>query len=243
MIVRLTHRDESGGSWPVLWWRCGPGWRMAASTVSGGGLGVRGWWLNAMVPVAYHHEDPAAHVHEIAAGLGLTPGADVAAVSAAAGVGMLTAADVTRYTEADDEGVRVIATVGLSLPVWAAATPEAIAAETGGVRRGGSRLPPAGTINVLVVIPVPLTDAALVNAVVTATEAKTQALIEAGVPGTGTSSDAVCIACPALAGSERGVVPEPYAGPRSAWGSRLARAVHAAVLAGATRPPRARPQG
>ena len=52
---------------------------------------------------------------------------------------------------------------------------------------------------------------------VTATEAKAQALVEAGVPGTGTASDAVVVCCPP-GGTE------PYGGPRSVWGARLARA-------------------
>ncbi len=78
-------------------------------------------------------------------------------------------------------------------------------------------------------VPVPLSDAALVNAVLTATEAKTQALFEAGVPGTGTASDSICVACPEPAPGTPG---EPFGGPRSPWGSRLARAVHAAVAAG-----------
>ncbi|MFD0904727.1 adenosylcobinamide amidohydrolase, partial [Actinomadura sediminis] len=96
-------------------------------------------------------------------------------------------------------------------------------------RRGTPAAAPwrPGTINILAVLPVPLTDGALVNAVVTVTEAKTQALLEAGFPCTGTASDAVCVAVP-----EAGT-PEPFAGPRSVWGARLARAVHRAVRAGA----------
>lgn len=56
-----------------------------------------------------------------------------------------------------------------------------------------------------------------------------EALREAGIPGTGTASDAVCVLCPT------GGPVEPFAGPRSLWGSRLARAVHAAVRAGLDR--------
>lgn len=52
-----------------------------------------------------------------------------------------------------------------------------------------------------------MSDAALVNLVVTATEAKAQALAEAGVAGTGTSSAAVRVACP------DGPVPDPFGGP------------------------------
>jgi adenosylcobinamide amidohydrolase len=98
----------------------------------------------------------------------------------------------------------------VSAPTWAAA-PEG----------AWSRWAP-GTINLVCWLPVPLSDAALVNAIATATEAKAQALYETGVPGTGTASDAVAVCC--LPGSS-----EPYAGPRSTWGARLARAVHAAV--------------
>lgn len=75
-------------------------------------------------------------------------------------------------------------------------------------------------------MPVCLSAAALVGAVITVTEAKTQALLEAGVPGTGTASDAVCILCP-----QQGPA-EPFAGPRAPWGARIARAVHSAVRAG-----------
>jgi adenosylcobinamide amidohydrolase len=134
---------------------------------------------------------------------------------------MLTAADVRRVECATDGGVRVDATVGLTWPTWAAAADESVE----------DVLPAAapGTINVVVQMPVRLTDAALLNALCTATEAKTQALFEAGVPGTGTASDAVTVVCPS-----DGVV-EEFAGPRSVWGARLARAVHAATLAGARR--------
>ena len=64
------------------------------------------------------------------------------------------------------------------------------------------------------------------NAVSTATEAKVQALSELGIDATGTATDAVCVLCP---GEGR---PHAFGGPRSMWGSRLARAVHAAVRRG-----------
>jgi adenosylcobinamide amidohydrolase len=208
--VRLVERQEEGRFWPVLLWHAGPGWRGLSSAPLGGGLRPCAWWLDAQVDKEYFHPDPIAHAREIAAGLGLDPDA---------GVAMLTAADVRRGTSATDDGVLVAATVGLGLPVWAAVPADVAAREAE---------EPVGTINVLVVVPVPLADAALVNAVVTATEAKTQALAEAGVRGTGTSSDAVCVACP----DPRGEDAEPYGGPRSTWGARIARAVHAAVAAG-----------
>ena len=210
MRLEMHWRREDAASLPVAVWRAGPGYRMIASGVVGGGLGERQWVLNAQVAPAYSRVDPAAHIGELAAGLGL----------AGAGVGLLTAASVTDVVEREDAGVRVAATVGLRVPTWAAAAPGTADHEVGPVRR-------PGTINIIVAVPVPLADAAYVNAVITATEAKTQALLEAGVRATGTASDAVCIA--ALAAGQ----PEDFAGPRSVWGARIARAVHAAVLAGA----------
>ncbi|MCG8927319.1 adenosylcobinamide amidohydrolase [Lentzea sp. CC55] len=48
--------------------------------------------------------------------------------------------------------------------------------------------------------------------VVTAAEAKAQALAEAGTPGTGTPSDAVVVCCPSGDGEQHG-------GSRSSWGA------------------------
>lgn len=82
-----------------------------------------------------------------------------------------------------------------------------------------------GTINTIVLIDANLTPAAMVNAVITATEAKTHLLREravrtpAGEPATGTSTDAVVIAC-----TGRGD-PLPYAGPITLVGSLIARCV------------------
>ncbi|MFI6894741.1 adenosylcobinamide amidohydrolase [Streptomyces sp. NPDC050256] len=195
-----------------LVWRLGPGWRVCSSAVLGGGMGPRDWILNAQVPGGYPRMDPDRHLAEIAAAERLTgPGA-----------GLMTAADVTAYTVAADEGVTATATCGLGVRGWAAAPADG--AE-------GPQRP--GTVNIVVTLPAPLTDAALVNAVATATEAKVQALLDAGLDCSGTPTDSVCIAAPAP--SPDTGAGEPFAGPRSRWGARLARAVHAAVLEGALR--------
>ena len=182
----------------------------AASTVVGGGLGPRHWALNATVDKDYDHRSPADHLRELATASGLD----------GEGIGFLTAADVRRACWAETDGAEVLATVGLGWPTWAAAPPEIAAPEEATTGR-------AGTVNLLVWVPARLADGALVNAVATAAEAKAQALAELRVPGTGTASDAVAVCCP-LDGAV-----EPYGGPRSTWGARLARAVHAAVTAGA----------
>ena len=167
MTASLRVRTEAGREWPVLVREFGPGWRAVSTALLGGGLGTCAWWLDAQVDTEYFNPDPVAHARSIAAALGLAPDA---------GCAMLTAADVRRWAAATDEGVEVAATVGLGLPVHAAVPAEVAALE--GARR-------VGTINVLAVVPAPLSDAALVNAVVTATEAKVQALAEAGVAGNG----------------------------------------------------------
>ncbi|UGQ15361.1 adenosylcobinamide amidohydrolase [Yinghuangia sp. ASG 101] len=194
---------------PALLWRVGPGWRMLSSAILGGGLGERTWVLNAQVPPGYARMDPAAHLEEIAAPRGLT----------GPGVGLMTAADVEAFTTGADHGVRAWVTTGIGIPTWAAAPDE-----------GGIGAPRPGTINTVVAVPAPLSDAALANALATATEAKVQALFETGYACTGTPSDAVCVAAFAPRPGEE---PEWFGGPRSRWGARLARAVHAAVVRGA----------
>ena len=196
--------QTTGEPRPVLVWRFKEPTVVLSSAAAGGGLGRRDWILNAEVPLDYDRHDLESHVAEIASEVGC----------GGKGVGLLTAADVGRWTSASDEGVEAVATVGLSKPTWAAAADDSHGRWT------------PGTINVVVIMPVRLNDAALVNAVITATEAKTQALFEHGVPGTGTASDALCVVCPAKGDHVA------FAGPRSEWGARLARAVHAAVGAG-----------
>ncbi len=244
----LRDRHEDGHRLHHLLWRLGPGVRVCSSAVLGGGIGPRAWILNAQVPGGYPRLDPDRHLAEIAAAEGLTgPGA-----------GLMTAADVAAYTTGHDGGVTATVTAGLGVRGWAAAPDTATRARH---RPGGAEVPGApfrpgdaevpgpsfrpedaealkspyrpGTINIVVTLPVALSDAALVNAVATATEAKVQALLDAGLDCSGTPTDAVCVAAPEP-GHDGG---EPFAGPRSTWGARIARAVHTAVLAGARTAP------
>ncbi|WP_084962391.1 adenosylcobinamide amidohydrolase [Thermoactinospora rubra] len=201
----LSYRVEDGVRLGTLLWEFGPGHRAISSALLGGGIGPVGWVVNAQVAAGYSRMDPAEHLRSLA--------------PAGRGVGMMTAAYVSRYVRARDGGVEAVATVGLRVPTWAAASPGSADAELRPIR--------VGTINVVATLPVALSDAALVNAVMTVTEAKTQALVETGFQGTGTASDAVCVVVPS-AGEE-----EPFCGPRSTWGARLARAVHQAVRRGA----------
>jgi adenosylcobinamide hydrolase len=191
---------------PLVLWQSETPVRAVSTSVLGGGIGLRSWWINHTVDSSYHR-DPVEHLQEIATGLGVH----------GEGLGMLTAVDVAQLVTSTDERVIAWATVGLGWPTWAAA-PDGTPNPYG-----------PGTINIMVLVPARLSDAALVNALATATEAKAQALIEAGIPGTGTASDSIALCC-VNDGPE-----ESYGGPRSTWGARVARAVHAAMHLGIER--------
>jgi len=203
----LTQRRDGAVELPVLVWRPVEPVLAISSGALGGGIGTRRWVINATVPMSYARPDPDAHLAELAADLGL----------AGPGTGLLTGVDVATVVTATDAQVTVWATVGLDDPIWAAAPASA-----------GTE--PVGTVNVVAWVPARLSEAALVNAVATVAEAKVQALVELGVPGTGTCTDATVLACPTA-----GPV-QAYGGPRSDWGAPLARAVHAAVLKGGRSP-------
>jgi adenosylcobinamide hydrolase len=185
--------------------------RCLSSAVLGGGLTSARHWLNLQVPHDYARTDPEMHLTEVARANALDP-TEV--------IGMLTAADVRAGVRRDRGPASAVATVGIGQPLAAAG-------------RRPRPLPRVGTINVFVVVRQPLSDAALVTAVQTATEAKAQALADAGVralnhhgPATGTATDAICVATPP--GAE-----VAFAGPATAIGAAIAHAVHGAVLSGA----------
>lgn len=207
LSVRQFSRTEDGERLHALLWPAGAGWRMISSAVLGGGIGERSWVLNAQVSHGYRRTDPARHLAQLAAGAGEPDG----------GVGLMTAADVQAPGRARDGGTEALVTAGLGVRGWAASPAP------------GTEAPPEpGTINIIAALPVALSDPALVNAVATATEAKVQALLDAGYDCSGTPTDAVCIA----ARSPRpGAETHAFAGPRSLWGARLARSVYAATRA------------
>lgn len=227
--VVVASRHEDGAERPFLLWRFPSPWCAVSSAPVGGGWGPCAWILNVQVRPGYDRIDLDVHLAEVATGAGLTPGL---------GVGLLTAADVTAGFDAADDGVQVRATVGIRWPTWAAAPPE----PPGEVPTSAPGA--VGTINLVVLVPAPVAPAALVNLATTATEAKAQALVQAGVAGTGTASDAVVVACPLAPGhpddpdgAGRGAIDAidergRFGGPRSPWGAATARAVHRAVTDG-----------
>jgi adenosylcobinamide hydrolase len=190
----------------LVWAGNGPLRQLSSASV-GGGLSDIEWIVNLQVPSDYSRLDLDDHAAEVARQVGLS----------GVGVTLLTAADVGTATAATEQGVRADATIGISTPTWAAAPDSA--SDSG-----------PGTINIVVQLPVVLSVSAAVNAVMTATEAKTQALLECGVDGTGTATDAVVLTWPI---QSEGANAQLFAGPRSTWGARIARVVHSAVFSGA----------
>lgn len=201
--------SADGALGPCLVWRFDRPVLAISSSIVGGGIGPVSWVINLTVESDYSRLDPAEHLGEVADRLGLE----------GRGIGLMTAVDVGKWTRAASDEAVVFATVGVSRPVWAADPHRPPAS--------GAAAP--GTINLVAFVPVRMSAAALVNSVATVTEAKVQALAAHEVPGTGTASDAVCVLC------RGGGDEEPFGGPRSAWGGRLAHATFDAVAAGIVR--------
>jgi adenosylcobinamide hydrolase len=193
----------------AVWVRSAAPLRIVASAVVGGELDVTRHVVNMHVDRGYDSRDPGADLRAFALRLGI----------AEPFVGLMTAAwtDQARIVWEEADGIRVgaIATVGLGVTEAAGLTPPAACRPS--------------TINVVAVVAAELDRSAAVNGIITATEAKVGALVDAGIrtadgyQATGTVTDAVV-----LAWTGRG--PRmPYLGPRTVAGWCLARAVRKAV--------------
>jgi adenosylcobinamide hydrolase len=164
-----------------------------SSAVVGGGFLQTRTIINRHVPHNYNGSDPASDLQRFAAAVGCEE----------LFVGMMTGVPMTHMQSATarhgDATVASVITAGLGNVV------------ASGLSKPTHCLP--GTINIVVLIDANLVVEAMVNAVITATEAKTGVLVELGTrteegyPATGTSTDAMVIAC-----TGRGA-PVPYAGP------------------------------
>lgn len=180
-----------------------------SSAVLGGGTCTATDIVNVHVDKDYDGDSPADDIRVFARTRDVDGGL----------IGLMTAAE-TQFAcleEADGHGLRVAAVVsmGLSNVHAAGVTPPAP--------------PPPGTINAIVVVDGRLTMPAMVNAVITVTEAKALALAAwdvrtpEGEPAAGTSTDSVVIAC-----TGEGEQLE-YAGTATPVGYLMARAVRGAI--------------
>ena len=194
-----------------------------SSAVVGGGLGSVREIVNLHVDDRYDGQRPEDDLAAAADALGV----------GAPFIGLMTAA----YTEfarvavesAGGLTVAAVVSVGLSNTSCAGVTPSIGPERAEGGAAGGSAAPAPGTINVILLVDGALTPAAMVNAVITVTEAKTMVLAEwrvrtpEGGPASGTSTDTVVVAC-----TGRGEALS-YAGPATPAGWLAARAVRRAM--------------
>jgi iron complex transport system ATP-binding protein len=185
--------------------------RTLASTVVGGGFTETRFILNHHVDKTYDHPDPVAELQALARAKNINQPF----------VGLLTAAHLdgvqTATVRAEGLTVAAIVTAGLSNPTSAGLSKPVMLR--------------AGTINTILLVDASLSAAAMVNAIITATEAKTDLLRQLGVmtpegePATGTSTDAVVVAC-----TGRGTR-LPYAGPATPVGWLIGQSVRRTLTA------------
>lgn len=149
-----------------------------------------------------------------------------------AAVGLLTSASLEAYTdvarEREGASARCVATVGLGNALRAGDPPG-----IGSTIAAAARV---GTINLLVRVSTPLAEEALAETLALAAEARTLAVLEAGVrslrsglPATGTGTDCVVVAAPAAG---PGAEPLGYAGKHTAVGHLVGAVVEEAVRTG-----------
>lgn len=177
--VRIEKGNVKGHNYVAI--RLPRSMRTMASTILNGGVGNADSVLMLQVPMHYDHGDPIAHMRELLAELEMPQKT----------VCFMTAADLHRAFSVEEvvhNGTRAIAMVsaGISNAINAGESS----------REGMVPHRQVGTINIMVITDKPLDDCGLANAIMTVTEAKTAALRDHNVPGTGTTSDAVLIVCP-----------------------------------------------
>lgn len=184
--------------------------RSLSSAIVGGGVSETDTVFIVEVPVGYDCATPEEDLAAIRQHFGLP----------ADSIGLMTAAKIRKVIttessqENDCEAVAVV-TAGTTNAVMAGERLPQKVIDTLPVHK-------VGTINIVAILSEPLQDCGLVNAAATLAEAKTAGMNDAGVAGTGTTSDALAILCPA------GSVGK-YAGTASNSGMAMAKAVRKAV--------------
>jgi adenosylcobinamide hydrolase len=217
--------------------------RGISSGILGGGMVRFRHVINRQVTKSYLCDEPATEMSCFLQQRGLAPEQSIGLLTAAyvadmgfhceqavipieAGLGRIRALDEEREEMAHDQTLTVCAWVTTGF---------------GNSARAGVTLPSEalypGTINTIVLIDGDVADGALVNAVITATEAKAAALQDLRVamkPGselaaTGTTTDAIVIASTGRGRSHR------YAGTATQLGHSIGRAVYEATMASGRR--------
>lgn len=206
--------------------------RTLNSSPWGGGFGTYKVMMNRQVDKLYNEADPLREMDEFIQREGLNPQETA---------GMLTAAMVKdvgycglTWDEGEDDDTsdfdQKLAMKPEKEPLQVCSW---VTVGLGNKARAGAELPAdslyPGTINTIVVINGGLTDSAMVNAVITATEAKAAALQALGIlvegqSATGTTTDAVLIAATCRGKTYN------YAGTATVLGYLIGRTVYEAIM-------------
>ncbi|QOT00406.1 adenosylcobinamide amidohydrolase [Brevibacterium sp. JNUCC-42] len=192
------------------------GFRACSSAVFGGGISEAKWIINQYVGKSYLSDSPQDDIRTFVMQNQAIPEQTI---------GLLTAACVedlgVSTFKGDEFELCAIVTTGIGNAVRAGTVQQRYNAYS------------AGTINTIVFIDGKLTDGALINAVITATEAKTIALAEMGISdgegrsATGTTTDAIVVAATCNQSPYQSV--HPYAGTATNLGHAIACAVRDAT--------------
>lgn len=176
-----------------------------SSAIVGGGFGHTRHILNAHVDKNFYCKNPKAWLRSLANDMHINESF----------IGLLTAVQLRKarfsFFESDGLSAGALITAGVGN------------AASAGITLPFSHRP--GTINTIILLDAHLTKGAMLNAVITATEAKSAVLKERNVStpegdsATGTSTDTVTIAC-----TNNGPL-QSYAGPVTSIGWLIARAV------------------
>lgn len=176
-----------------------------SSAIVGGGYGNTRHIINVYVDKNFHVDAPQAWLHGLAKSININE----------TFIGLLTAVKLHK--------VRVAIMQAENLTVSAVITAGVGNASSAGITPPFSSQP--STINTILLLDANLTQAAMLNAVITATESKTAILKEKNIltpdgdSATGTSTDTVTIACTGNGNLQS------YAGPVTTIGWLIARAV------------------
>ena len=189
-----------------------------SSAILNGGHAVTDRLMIMEVPKNYDDRDPLTHIKKVRDILKLPDHT----------VGLMTAAevkDVVSFSETLYKDVRTfsVATAGLTNIVTAGDVIEDMEERMEKSMKNRKARYRPGTINIIGISTIPLTDAAKANAIITMTEAKTAALNTFGYPETGTTSDAIAIVSP-ISDTR-----QTYCGTGTELGISLARSVKGAV--------------
>ncbi|HWQ48488.1 MAG TPA: adenosylcobinamide amidohydrolase [Methanosarcina sp.] len=177
----------------------------AVSTGLNGGRARVKYLFNKQVPRTFNPPDPQKFLKEEALKLGLE----------GAHFGLLTAVKMEYLQVIENDYLTAFITAGVS--------------------NGSEFRANVGTINIIFISKVRLSETALLGAIITATEAKGLALLEKGYTFLGTNTDAIIVAYeidsePDLENEERQEI--PYAGSSTDFGKKITEAVIKGVKAG-----------